>query len=194
MSIPITVPILDFTDIDTHNPNLLGIVDTSFYPDSFQIVNPTLEITPPSFIKATVVYSPQTLNIFNSNNLNITCVTSPDNLTALPDGLWEIRMTVNPVETYSQTKTYLRTKNIERSYGVALLKTDISQCSGNIKKQQMAMLDEIWYYIQCSIGAANDCNYRVSMELYREAATMLKDFVDCRPNYYMNPGYYLAGE
>ena len=58
----------------------------------------------------------------------------------------------------------------------------------------MEMLDDIWYYIQCAIGAANSCNYSVAMDLYREAAVMLNDFVECKPNYYSNPRYYLYGQ
>lgn len=192
MALP-TAPILSFTELDTHNPYTIGIMDTSFYPDGFQIVNPTLEISPPSFLAATSPYSPGNLNIFNSNNLNLSCAVDACGLGPLPDGVWSITQTINSPTQYSFTGTFIRTANIQRKFGQAVMKTDIVQCTRDIKKQAQIYLDEVWYYIQCAIGAANECNNFLAMDLYQKANRLLCDFIDNKPNYYMNPNYYLYG-
>jgi hypothetical protein len=193
MNTPNNIPIVDFTILDTHNPNTIGVMDTSYYPDGFQIVNPTLQIVPPSFPVATLPYSPNDLNVFNSNNLNLSCVTDPCLLTPLPDGIWTITITVNPSNTYTKTRSFIRTAEIQKLFGIAVMKTDIIECTRDMKEQQVVMLDEIWYYIQCSIASANQCNTMLAMNLYQKANQMLCDFLDNKPNYYLNPNYYLYG-
>ena len=189
MSLPTTQTIIHFTALDTHNPLILGIADISYYPSNFTKTNPTLEIPPPGFNKSVLTYTPSSLNLFNSNDLGITCGDDSCSLTELPDGIWAVKMSVNPPDQYNKSKNFLRTKELERRWGIALMKTDIVNCNGDIKSQQLTILDEIWYYIQCAIGAANDCNYKVSINLYREALEMLKDFTECKPN----SQFYLAG-
>jgi hypothetical protein len=68
MAYPETSPILDFVVVDTHNTLTLGLADTSFYPTNFNVINPTFEITPPSFPKVAVTFTKGTLTVFNSNS------------------------------------------------------------------------------------------------------------------------------
>jgi hypothetical protein len=174
---PQTTPILDFTVVDTHDLHTLAIADTSFYPDAFTIVNPSIEITPPSFPSITQPLATGTITIYNSNNLNITCVSDISLLTILPDGIWEATISVSPVLTYSRTKSFLRTENIRTKFGNAFLKTDITQCDMNVRIEQMKVIDEISLYIESAIAAANQCNYILSMQLYQTADTMLTNFL-----------------
>lgn len=193
MALP-TAPILDFTIPDLHNLELLGLADSSFYPANFNIVNPSLEITPPGFNKVVVIYTTGQLNIFNSNDLGIGCVPNQGTCNLpLPDGFWTIKMEVLPFEENNVTKSFMRTAAIRRTFGVACMKTDIMCCGADIKKQQLAYLDEISYYIECATAAGNDCNPEVAMDLYREANKMLGNFIDNKPNYSQNPDYYLFG-
>lgn len=182
MPYPETSPILDFTIVDTHNPLTLGIADISFYPSNFTIVNPTYEITPPSFVKAVVVYVASEVLFLNSNTLNITCVSTPALLTVLPDGIWTIKQSISPVIDFNVEKTFLRTSTIEQKFGKAFLKTDLIECNQDIKIEQMKVLDEIYFYIQAAIAASNQCNNILAMKLYNNANTMLDNFIkgSCR--------------
>ncbi len=177
MPYPQISPILDFTVIDSHNPLTIAIADTSFYPSNFSILNPTLEITPPAFVKATVTFTPSSITVFNSNTLNLTCVSNVNLLTTLPDGIWKVKMSISPPITFNIERTFIRTTQLEQKFGKALLKTDITQCGENIKREHMKVLDEIYFYIQASIAAANQCNNILAMNLMRMANTMLDNFL-----------------
>jgi hypothetical protein len=180
MAYPETSPILDFIVVDTHNTLTLGIADTSFYPTGFSVVNPTLEITPPAFAKATLVYTTGTVNIFNSNSLNITCVTDVNLLTDLPDGIWTVRQSISPAIDHNIQRTFIRTTKIEQKLGRAFLRTDITQCGQDMKIEQLKVIDEIMFYIQAAIAAANQCNNRLAMDLYSQANRMLDNFLKGR--------------
>lgn len=177
MAIPETSPILDFTIVDTHNPLTIGIADTSFYPSNFAVLNPTYEITPPSFLKVAATYNVSEVLFLNSNTLNITCVSSPALLTPLPDGIWTIRQSISPAVDWNLEKKFLRTTQIEVKFGKALLKTDLIECNQDVKVEQMKVLDEVYFYIQAAISAANQCNYTLAMKLYTNANTMLDNFI-----------------
>lgn len=177
MAYPETSPILDFTIVDTHSTLTLGVADISFYPSNFVVTNPTYEITPPSFLKATVVYQKSEVLFINSNSLNLTCVDNPNLLTDLPDGIWKIKQTIAPAIDFNTEKTFLRTTAIEQKFGKAFLKTDLIQCNQDIKIEQMKVLDEIYFYIQAAIAASNQCNNTLAMKLYGYANTMLDNFI-----------------
>jgi hypothetical protein len=177
MAYPETSPILDFVVVDTHNPLTLGLADTSFYPSNFEVLNPTFEITPPSFPKATVIFTVSALTIFNSNTLNITCVNDVSLLADLPDGIWTVRQSITPPATFHLQRSFIRTMKLEQKFGTAFLKTDLVQCNQDVKIEQMKVLDEIWFYIQAAIAAANQCNNLLAMQLYKLANTMLDNFI-----------------
>ena len=182
MAIPETSPILDFTIVDTHSSLTVAIADISFYPTNFVVTNPTYEVTPPSFPKATVVYNKGEVLFLNSNSLNITCVASPSLLTDLPDGIWAVNQSISPAIDFNNEKSFLRTTNIEAKFGKAFLKTDLIECNQDVKLEQMKVLDEIWFYIQAAISASNQCNNILAMKLYNNANTMLDNFIraNCR--------------
>lgn len=180
MAYPQTSPILDFTVIDTHNPLTIAIADTSFYPTNFNIVNPTLEVTPPGFPELTTLFSPKSITTFNSNSLNITCVTDISMLANLPDGIWTVKLTISPPIQWFVERSFIRTEQIQQKLGKAFLKTDITQCNLDVRNEQMKVIDEISFYIQAAIAAANQCNNILAMNLYRTANTMLDNFLGGR--------------
>lgn len=180
MAYPEISPILDFTIVDTHNTLTLGIADISFYPSNFTVTSPTYEITPASFPKATVTYNKSEVLFLNSNTLNITCVSDPSLLAALPDGIWTIKQSISPAIDFNIEKKFLRTTQIEQKFGKAFLKTDLIECNQDVKIEQMKVLDEIYFYIQAAISAANQCNYILAMKLYTNANTMLDNFTKGR--------------
>ena len=175
---PQSTPILDFNLIDTHDPLTIGIADTSVYPSTFTIVNPTLQITPPGFNLVSLPYTKNTAVFLNSNQLNLTCVTDPSLLSILPDGIWTVSISVSPSITYNKTKTFLRTINLQQEFGKAFLKTNLTQCSQDVRVEQMKVIDEISYYIDAAVAAANQCNNVLAMNLYQTANTMLVNFVN----------------
>jgi hypothetical protein len=195
---PETSPILDFTLVPTYNPLTIGIVDTSFYPTNFSINNPSFQITPPSFPQVLVTYSPNGIGVFNSNDLNITCVDSTGELAILPDGIWTVIQTISPPIQFTLTKQFLRTDVIDQKLGYAFLKMNIASRGNGITngyddwaggtgrgggdgigghRESMKILQEIDAFIQCAIAAANQCNPIEAMRLYTAANIMLNNFL-----------------
>lgn len=177
MAYPQTSPILDFTVVDTHNPTTIAIADTSFYPTSFNIINPTIEVTPPGFNTAIQNYAHNTITTFNSNSLQITCVTDVRLLSILPDGIWNVKLSISPPIQWNVERTFIRTEQIKQKLGEAFLKVDLTQCNINAQRENMRVIDEISFFIEASIAAANQCNNILAMNLYRTADTMVNNFL-----------------
>lgn len=163
--------------LDTHNVATLGVADLSFYPQNLPIVNPTLRIIPPSFPPISIPFSVGSLNIYNSNTLNLTCSDNSCDLTDLPDGYWELQYTIAPPQTYQRIKNFFRTDIIQRELNKAFLDTDLTKCDRTVAEQLMKQIDQITYYIQTAIAAGNNCNPHLALKLYKAATYMLKEFI-----------------
>jgi hypothetical protein len=190
MAYPENKPSLGFTQINTHNLNTLGLADISIYPSTFTIVNPTYQIFPPGFPSASVAYSPTGVNIYNSNNLNITCVVDSNLLNPLPDGIYKIIQSINPVLEYQNEKTFIRIESLKYEFGKAFMHVEMG-CDVYSKDTSLKILYQIYAYVEGAIAAANQCNTILAMDLYRLAQRTLKNFlkgnselVQTRTNWY----------
>lgn len=166
-------PTLDLLYLDTHNSTTLAITDISDYPTGFTIVSPTIEITPPSFNTVVIPFVAQSIQIYNSNTLNITAGCEP---IPLPDGIYKIKYTVAPAYKYYVTKSFLRIDTLLEKFDEIYVKLDIIQCDLTIKTQEKKQLDVIWEYINGAIASANKCAEKQAMELYQRANTALDKF------------------
>lgn len=168
--------ILNIDIIDTHNTKTIGIVDNSFYSSTQPIINPTFEIYPPGFNKVSLTAINNSVNVFNSNHLKLTCSDDEDNLSTLPDGIWTIKYSINPSLTNYVEKTFIRTDLIECKYDNVFLKLDLEDCDDicNTKKDDYKTLNTIKRYIIGSIAAANTCDFILSNKLYNKANNLIK--------------------
>jgi hypothetical protein len=169
---------LDILVLDTHNPKTLGIGDISFYPQGLPIINPSIQITPPSFNRITLPYTAKNLTIYDSNILGITCGDSSIDCDSidLPDGIWQIKYTITPATERYVSKSFLRTEKIQQEWGEAFLSTDINKGSSKSKELKKAELDDAWALIQGAVADANNGNDVEAMNKYRLASSMLKVF------------------
>jgi len=168
---------LDILPVDTHNINTLGLADISFYPVGVSVVNPSIEITPPSFESITRPFAAKMLTIFNSNQLGITCEDGSQ-LEELPDGIWKLKYTITPANLYFVEKSFIRTEKIQRDWGEAFLSLELG-CSRVGNDRRKRELDDAWSLIQGAIADANECNDIAAMKKYKLAAVMLKNFKSC---------------
>lgn len=174
----VTSPILDILVLDTHNLGNLAIADNSQYPTGFTPISPSIEIIPPSYPISTKVFTPLSLNVFNSNDIGITCVEQDCDLCELPDGYWQLKYTISPAQTYFVTRNFMRTNLLQKKFGEAFLALDLDKCDETVKEQDMKKLDQIQYYIQTSIAAANECNPKLAIDLYNIADRELGAFLN----------------
>lgn len=162
---------LDILVVPTYNTLTLAIADASTYPDGFTISSPSLEIEIPGLGSTVVPFVPNDFNVFNSSTLSITEV--DEDLQPIPDGLYTITYSVAPAYTNYVTKNIMRVEQLQEKFDEAFMKLDMMECDTAIKKQQKVDLNTVYFLIQGSIAAANNCAIDVANKLYLQAAKQL---------------------
>jgi hypothetical protein len=166
--------VLDLTIFDTHNCKTLGIWDTSQYLQGQVLSSPIIKVGIPGFFnEVTLNFVPKKINILNSNDLGLSTVTEADDLISLPDGVYCITyclgVSASGAPICGETKQFLRTCRLQCRYDNALLKLDILSCDDVERKQKINKLQEIDFFIQTALAAANVCNFTLAMKLYNRA-------------------------
>lgn len=165
---------LDIAVIPTYNIYTLGVADTSTYLPSASIVSPTIEIEVPSFKKVVLQFNPNEFNIFNSTTLGIT---EPGDVELpLPDGVYYLKYSVAPAYKNFVEKRIMRVDALQEKFDEAFMQLDMMECDKAIKTQQKIDLNTIYFFIQGSIAAANNCAIEESTKLYNQATKMLNNF------------------
>ena len=71
----------------------------------------------------------------------------------------------------------MRVEQIQETFDEAFMKLDMMECDLAIKQQQKVELNSIYYFIQGSIAAANNCAVDTANKLYTQASKMLSNFI-----------------
>ena len=167
---------LDILVINTFNTRTLGIADISTYPtDPPNVSAPSIEITMPGFDPVILPFVPEDFNVFNSTSLGLTPVGS--DTVPLPDGVYFLKYTVTPPYQNYVEKNIMRVEQIQEKFDNAFMKLDMMECDSAIRTQAKVQLNSIWYMIQGSIAAANNCAIDTANKLYVQANTMLDNFI-----------------
>ncbi len=167
---------LDILVLETYNKLTLGILDISTYPDSPPISTPIITIEIPNgFSSVSLPFVPNSSNIFDSLILGLS---SPgDSLTPLPDGTYTFTYSVVPASENFVTKTFQRTNVIQEKFDDAFMKLEMMQCDMAIKTQSKVDLTSIYFFIEGSKAAANECAIDTANTLYRQANKQLCNFI-----------------
>ena len=180
---------LDFLVINTYNTKTLGLADISVYDtDPPNVSSPTMEITVPGFTTpVSIPFNVQDFNVYNSIILGLS--TFPT-MTPLPDGVYYMKYSVAPSATNFVEKNIMRTEVIQEKFDNAFMKLDMMECDSAIRTQSKVTLNSIWYLIQGSIAAANNCAIDTANKLYIQANRQLDYFIanqcGCTGNNYIN--------
>jgi hypothetical protein len=167
---------LDILVINTFNTLTLGIADISTYPTNPPNVSaPSIEITIPGFDPVILPFVPEDFNVFNSTSLGLTAVGLGN--VPLPDGVYFLKYTVTPPYENYVEKSIMRVEQIQEKFDNAFMKLDMMECDSAIRTQAKVQLNSIWYMIQGSIAAANNCAIDTANKLYVQANTMLDNFI-----------------
>jgi len=162
---------LDILVVPTYNSKTLGIADASTYPDPNTTTSPTIELTIPGFGIATIPFVQNDFNIFNSTIVGLTEVS--DTLLPLPDGLYTMTYSVTPAYTNYVTKTFMRVEQLQEQFDKVFMSLDMMECDRAIKQQAKVDLNTVYFFIQGSIAAANNCAVDVANKLYIQASKQL---------------------
>lgn len=171
---------LDILVSPTYSTLTLGVIDNSTYvttPPS--VTNPTIKITVPGFDPVELDFNFNTINIFDSFDLDL----SEEGISnTIPDGIYTLEYSVNDGENIvSVTKFIMRVDKLQEKFDEAFMTLDMMECDRAIKKQSKVELTSIYFFIQGSIAAANNCSVHNSNKLYKKAEKMLDSFIkqDC---------------
>jgi hypothetical protein len=167
---------LDIITLDTHTANSLAIADVTKYAPNFNIVSPTIEVTPPGFAVITLDFNASSITVLNSTNLGISCEWCDP--IELPDGVWTVKYTVYPSTTYSKEITFLRTERIMAKLDELYLTLDFMQCDDRLKSRDEATLDRAYFYINGAIAAANKCATQLAIDLYSKANKLIENYIN----------------
>jgi hypothetical protein len=180
---------LDILVLPTYDVLTMAVADTSTYPVSPAVTNPLIEITIPNGLgTVTIPFVPTEINIFNSESLGITDLGA--DLLPLPDGVYFLKYTVDPAFTNFVERSIIRVDQLQEKFDAAFMKLDMMQCDLAIKTQQKVDLNSIYFFIQGSIAAANNCAVNESNKLYIQADRMLNNFN--RNNCYCTGNNYIT--
>ena len=167
---------LDILVIPTYNTLTLGVADASIYDtDPPVVTSPTIEITMPGFAPVSLPFNVNDFNIFNSASLGLSIVGDP--LIPIPDGIYTLTYSVAPAYENFVTKTIIRVEQLQEKFDNAFMKLDMMECDLAIKTQAKVDLNSVYYMIQGSIAAANNCAVDTSNKLYIQANKMLNNFI-----------------
>jgi hypothetical protein len=179
---------LDILVVPTYNTLTLGIADASTYPtDPPVVTTPTIEIDVPSVGNVVLPFVVNEYNIFNSTSLGLTLIGEP--LIPLPDGIYKLKYSVAPAYLNFVEKSIMRIDRIQEKFDEAFMKLDMMECDRAIKTQQKVELTSIYFFIQGSLAAANNCAIDEANKLYTQANNMLNNFIrnncNCSGNNYL---------
>lgn len=161
----------------TYDKTLLAVMDISTYTaDPPVVTTPTIDITLPGYDDAvSLTFVVQETNVFNSEDLGLSA--SGEDLIALPDGVYTLTYSVDPAATNYVTKNIMRTEKIQETFDEAFMQLDMMECDKAIKKQSKINLSTVYFFIQASIAAANNCAVDEANTLYAQASKMLTNFI-----------------
>lgn len=169
-----TTPKLDIAIHNAYNSNVLAIADVSFYPVGYNPNNPYIEITPPGMPKVTLLFTPRGINVFNSENLNLTL----DCPGPLPDGIYKLRYSIHPNYDYYVEKSILRIDATLEKLDSLYLGINLHRFDERVSKLTLEQVDVIELFLQGAMAAANKCDEKLAYELFLKANKLI-DKIKC---------------
>jgi len=164
--------ILDIFVTQTYNVNTLAVADISTYDGA--PVSPSLGVGVPGFPVVEIPFVINTTNIINSFKLGLSEVGADY---PLPDGIYHLTYSIAPAYENFVTKTFMRVDKIQEKFDSAFMQLDMMECNMAVKTQAKVELSSIYFLIQGSISAANNCAELESEKLYQQANKMLDRFI-----------------
>lgn len=163
---------LNLVVLPTYNVKNLAIRDVSEY--SSNISNLIIFIDIPSYGLVDLPFVKSEVNVFTSSMLSISNIGVEE---PLPDGIYRIRLSVIDGTEIHVDKTFFRVDKLQEKFDNLFMKLDMMECNQSIKKQSKEQLNTIFFFIQGSIAAANNCAETEAMKLYKHANKLLSNML-----------------
>jgi len=171
---------LDITYHNTYNCKTLRIEDNSIYDDKFEVKNSILEIKAPgqncfTFFDLKKDWKSITLNCAS---LKLCCTKQPCKLTILPDGIYEIKFSIDPNIKYMVEFNHMRVCKLMSNY-IKLIGLYLSNKTSNTNKENEEIEKEftaIKDIIDASVYAVEELlDNSLGIDLYEQASKRIND-------------------
>lgn len=158
----------------------LIVQDVSDY-DGRTVLNPVLEVKAPGQ-NCYIPFYPRVgwcNQILNCSNLKICCVDCPGQLTALPDGIYSFKYSIDPNLYTIVEFNHLRTTQLSKNYIETVCKFFSKKCDYKHSEylDLLNKLNEIDFTIKAAKWKVEEClESQAGLDLYEKAKTLLNDF------------------
>lgn len=176
--------LLDLYIPETFDVKTLRIEDNSVYDEGYEVANQIVEIKPPGkdcYIPfyVTDVDCPWRFSIYTCLSLQICKAGCSDTMAALPDGIYEIKYSIDPNLSTMVEFLHFRTTRITKRLAEVTCAFFGKKCDYK-KSQYKELLDkliEIEFTIKAAKWKAEECLESIeAIELYKHAEELLKEF------------------
>lgn len=157
---------LNISPTDSYQLTLLALVDESDY-NGVLVNNVSFEVTPPSFPKVNIPFTPNSVNVFTGGDFGLGC--GEDNI--LPDGIYTIKYTVN-YNTFIE-KQFIRISHTQ----FKLQKVLLSLLSGDCDEWDVYKNGKL--FLEGAVAAANYCQIGLANSLLQKANKIISKQCNC---------------
>ena len=163
--------IIDFSILESNDLKAIYILDKSTYITPAE--KPVIDVILPGFTGyVSTTYTPGTIIVLNSDNLDLTDATEYADLACLPDGVYQITMKVCPYEELYNKQCYLHTARFKRDYTEFLINLEKAyKCFDEQILEQELM--EIELLLISAKAEVTICNAEKAAEKYKIAVKKL---------------------
>lgn len=188
MAVTYTLPCLSIAMLDWRDSSIIVLSDTSTYDALPASGTYNFQITTPEYDTISATFTPGSVNVYKCADLGVTC--SDTDCTPLPDGIYTIQYSVQPITGQLVTieLKFIKIDQIKCKYEKVFLKVDLEcACYDPNQEKYLIELKRIKLYINGSVAECNRSNYKLSYKFYTMADTML-DKISCKfPNSKFKP-------
>lgn len=171
--------IVNFTVIPDYEPTTLIVGDLSEWK-SAENLPATICITPPGSTKPiNTVFQKHRLNIFNSINLGLSCVSTCGEQTYvdLLDGIWKLTL-LSGYEGIEKTVYYLKTDRFQLELDKIYVRSGLE--FDRNKKQFREDLQDLHFLVNAAHAQVRVGDYAKANRDFIQAQTILKKYIDCK--------------
>lgn len=171
---------IDFQILETHDPKYLLVGDTSIW-EYAKKKSAYILITLPGSSKAyQFIFDKNSMNIFNSHNLGLSCFTDDcldENYVDLPDGVYTVCVK-SFYEGIEKIRYYLKTDRFEIELKKTIIKNGLEYDEKD--KEFRDTIYQIKWYLDTAKSWASEGDFIKSNRFFNKAKKMLTQYIDCK--------------
>ncbi len=170
---------IDFTVIPDGNPKNLIVADLSSWGVAENLPSYIVIIPPGSSVAVSNIFIKHKLNIFQSVNLGLSCLTECGDQVYddLPDGVWTINVK-SSFEGLEKTRYYLKVDSFRISLDKLYIRAGLEYDKNNKKIRED--LSDIEFLLRTAEAHARNADHYKSSRDFDQAQSLLRKYNSCK--------------